>query len=49
MGVAGLALAKANIDKLKQMRVAATDLNIPAAAHTGSNAAAIKNDHNKSN
>jgi glucose/arabinose dehydrogenase len=42
-GVAGLANAQANIEKLKQMRVATTDLNIPVVPQTGSNADAIKN------
>ncbi len=36
------AFAQANIDKLKQMRVATTDLNIPLVPQTGPNAAAIK-------
>ncbi|MGA8513510.1 MAG: sorbosone dehydrogenase, partial [Burkholderiaceae bacterium] len=40
--VAGTALAQANIDKLKQMRVATTDLNIPLVPQAGPNADAIK-------
>ena len=43
LGVAGLASAQANLEKLKQMRVATTDLNIPVVPQTGSNADAIKN------
>jgi glucose/arabinose dehydrogenase len=39
---ASLALAQTNIDKLKQMKVATTDLNIPVVAQTGRNADAIK-------
>ena len=46
MGIAGLAAgqaaAPANLDKLKQMKVATTDLNIPLVAQTGPNADAIK-------
>ena len=34
--------APANIDKLKQMKVATADLNIPLVAQTGANADAIK-------
>ncbi len=40
--VAAQAVAPANIDKLKQMKVATTDLNIPVVAQTGANADAIK-------
>jgi glucose/arabinose dehydrogenase len=40
--VCAQAVAPSNIDKLKQMRVATTDLNIPLVAQTGSNAEAIK-------
>ena len=47
LGVAGLASAQANIDKLKQMKVATTDLNIPVVAQTGPNAEAIKNNLKK--
>ena len=36
------AAAQQNIDKLKQMKVATTDLNIPVVAQTGANANAIK-------
>jgi glucose/arabinose dehydrogenase len=36
------ALAQQNIEKLKQMRVATTDLNIPVVPQGGANAAAIK-------
>ena len=39
---ASLALAQTNIDKLKQMKVATTDLNIPVVPQTGKNADAIK-------
>lgn len=39
---AGPAAAQANIDKLKQMKVATTDLNIPVVAQTGRNADAIR-------
>jgi glucose/arabinose dehydrogenase len=35
-------LAQQNIEKLKQMRVATTDLNIPVVAQGGANAAAIR-------
>jgi hypothetical protein len=47
LGVAGLASAQANIEKLKQMRVATTDLNIPLVPQTGPNAEAIKNNLKK--
>ncbi len=40
--VAGPAAAQANIDKLKQMKVATTDLNIPVVPQTGRNADAIR-------
>ena len=36
------AWAQANLDKLKQMKVATTDLNIPTVPQTGANANAIK-------
>jgi glucose/arabinose dehydrogenase len=36
------ALAQSNIEKLKQMKVATTDLNIPVVPQTGANANAIK-------
>jgi glucose/arabinose dehydrogenase len=36
------ALAQQNIEKLKQMRVATTDLNLPVVPQGGANAAAIK-------
>ena len=36
------ATAPANLDKLKQMKVATADLNIPVVAQTGANADAIK-------
>jgi glucose/arabinose dehydrogenase len=36
------ALAQQNIEKLKQMRVATTDLNLPVVAQGGANAAAIR-------
>jgi glucose/arabinose dehydrogenase len=48
-GLSGFALAQpaaptapANLDKLKQMKVATTDLNIPVVPQTGANADAIK-------
>ena len=40
--VAVPALAQQNIEKLKQMKVATTDLNIPLVPQTGANANAIK-------
>ena len=46
MGLAGLSIGQGasptNIDKLKQMKVATTDLNIPVVMQTGANADAIK-------
>jgi glucose/arabinose dehydrogenase len=39
---AGTAAAQSNMDKLKQMKVATTDLNIPLVAQSGRNADAIK-------
>ncbi len=42
VGLAMPALAQQNIEKLKQMKVATTDLNIPVVAQTGRNADAIK-------
>ena len=42
LGIAGVAMAQANLEKLKQMRVATTDLNIPVVPQTGANADAIK-------
>jgi len=39
---AGPAQAQENIDKLKQMKVATTDLNIPVVPQTGKNADAIR-------
>jgi glucose/arabinose dehydrogenase len=38
----GAAQAQANLEKLKQMKVATTDLNIPVVPQGGANAAAIK-------
>jgi glucose/arabinose dehydrogenase len=38
----GSAHAQANLEKLKQMKVATTDLNIPVVPQTGANANAIK-------
>ena len=35
-------VAQTNIEKLKQMKVATTDLNIPVVPQTGKNADAIK-------
>ena len=40
--LAGTAHAQANIEKLKQMKVATTDLNIPLVPQTGKNADAIR-------
>ncbi len=40
--VTASAVAQTNIEKLKQMKVATTDLNIPLVSQTGSNANAIK-------
>ncbi len=42
LAVALPAAAQANIEKLKQMKVATTDLNIPLVPQTGANANAIK-------
>ncbi len=42
ISVASIAMGQANIEKLKQMRVATTDLNIPVVPQTGANADAIK-------
>ena len=39
---AGTAAAQANLEKLKQMKVATTDLNIPLVPQTGPNANAIR-------
>ena len=41
-GLAMAQVAPANLDKLKQMKVATTDLNIPVVPQTGANADAIK-------
>ncbi len=38
----GSAMAQTNIEKLKQMKVATTDLNIPLVPQTGKNADAIR-------
>jgi glucose/arabinose dehydrogenase len=40
--LAGAAQAQANIDKLKQFKVATTDLNIPVVPQTGRNADALR-------
>ena len=40
--VAATAQAQTNIEKLKQMKVATTDLNIPVVPQTGKNADAIR-------
>jgi glucose/arabinose dehydrogenase len=40
--VSGQAQAQTNIEKLKQMKVATTDLNIPVVPQTGANANAIR-------
>ena len=42
LAAAGAAHAQANLEKLKQMKVATTDLNIPTVPQTGANANAIK-------
>ena len=42
LACAAPALAQQNIEKLKQMKVASTDLNIPVVPQTGKNADAIK-------
>ncbi len=42
VGLALPAMAQQNIEKLKQMKVATTDLNIPVVPQTGANANAIK-------
>ena len=46
MGLAGLSIGQgappANLEKLKQMKVATTDLNMPVVMQTGANADAIK-------
>jgi glucose/arabinose dehydrogenase len=42
LALAAAAHAQANIEKLKQMKVATTDLNIPVVPQTGANAAAIR-------
>ena len=42
VGSAGPALAQQNLEKLKQMKVATTDLNIPLVPQTGKNADAIR-------
>ncbi|MGZ9059838.1 MAG: PQQ-dependent sugar dehydrogenase, partial [Burkholderiaceae bacterium] len=41
VGAMGNALAQTNIEKLKQMKVASADLNIPPVPQTGKNADAI--------
>jgi glucose/arabinose dehydrogenase len=41
-GLAGAAVAQPNLEKLKQFRVATTDLNIPVVPQSGPNAAAIR-------
>ena len=48
MAAAGLAMAQAapaNLDKLKQMKVATTDLNIPLIPQSGPNADEIGRAH----
>ena len=46
LGLAGLSIGQgappANLEKLKQMKVATTDLNMPVVMQTGANADAIK-------
>jgi glucose/arabinose dehydrogenase len=42
LALSGPAAAQTNIEKLKQMKVATTDLNIPVVPQTGRNADAIK-------
>ncbi|HWN06868.1 MAG TPA: PQQ-dependent sugar dehydrogenase [Steroidobacteraceae bacterium] len=41
-GFAAAAAAQSSLEKMKQMRVATTDLNLPAVAQTGKNADAIR-------
>jgi glucose/arabinose dehydrogenase len=41
-GAPSVAQAQTNIEKLKQMKVATTDLNIPVVSQSGANATAIK-------
>ena len=41
-GLAGAAAAQSSLEKMKQMRVATTDLNLPVIAQTGKNADAIR-------
>lgn len=48
-GFAGGAAAQTSIEKMKQMRVATTDLNLPVVAQTGKNADAIRNNLKKVN
>ncbi|MEY8875531.1 MAG: sorbosone dehydrogenase family protein [Leptothrix sp. (in: b-proteobacteria)] len=47
MAISTSVLAQANIEKLKQMKVATTDLNIPTVPQEGRNADAIRNNLKK--
>ena len=46
-GLATAAAAQSSLEKMKQMRVATTDLNLPAVPQTGTNADAIRNNLRK--
>jgi glucose/arabinose dehydrogenase len=46
-GLATSALAQSSLEKMKQMRVATTDLNLPVVAQTGKKADAIRNNLKK--
>ena len=46
-GLATAALAQSSLEKMKQMRVATTDLNLPVVPQTGKNADAIRNNLKK--
>src|SRR6185503_19405531 len=48
-GLATGAAAQSSIEKMKQMRVASTDLNLPVVPQTGKNADAIRNNLRKVN
>jgi glucose/arabinose dehydrogenase len=48
-GLATAAAAQSSLEKMKQMRVATTDLNLPAVPQTGKNADAIRNNLRKVN
>ena len=48
-GLATAAAAQSSLEKMKQMRVATTDLNLPVVPQTGKNADAIRNNLRKVN